>query len=323
MPGKSSVIPISVYLRAIDLNLPSVSLKKAYLSLHIAVVLLAGTAILGALISQSATVLVWWRTLIASAGIGLFLWLTGRLRVDWLRTKKKIYVLGAMVAVHWICFFGSIKLANASTALICFATITIFTAILEPWITGRQREKHEVLFGLIVIPGIVLIAGKAEGELLLGITLGILAALLVAIISSFEKKWIVETDPEHMTLMQMMGAWAAMCVWLGGEYLTGYQTAFFPKGMDWIYLLVLGLLCTSIAWVLAARAIRSVTAYDSLMVINLEPVYGIVMALLLLDDAKELTLNFYIGASIILCTVILHPIWQKRYARSGNTEIRR
>jgi drug/metabolite transporter (DMT)-like permease len=293
-----------------------VSLRRAYIDLHIAVVLLAGTAILGDLISLSASVLVWWRTLIASLGIGLFLWITRRLKLEWFRSKKKIYILGAMVAVHWICFFGSIKLANASTALICFATISLFTAFIEPWITGRKRQMHEVVFGLMVIPGIILIAGQAEGELLFGIILGIIAALLVAVFSSYEKKWIREIDPEHMTLLQMLGAWVTMCVWLVVEkYFFGLD-AFMPGRQDLIYLLILGILCTCIAWVLAARAIRSVTAFDSIMVINLEPVYGIVMALLILDDSKELTTTFYIGASIILASVIIHPIWQSRYARN-------
>ncbi len=289
------------------------SLKRAYLQLHIAVVLLAFTAILGDLISLSASVLVWWRTLIAGLGIGLFLLLTKRLRTDWLVNKKKIYWLGALVAIHWICFFGSIKLANASTALICFSTITFFTSWIEPWITGRKRETHEVIFGLMVIPGILLIAGKAEGHILYGIYLGLLAALLVAILSSFEKKWLVEINAEHLTFMQMGGAWVMMCIWIAGEYLTGHPGSFLPTGWDWVYLLLLGLVCTSVAWVLAARSMLVVTAYDSLMVINLEPMYGILMALLILNDHKELSASFYAGTAIIFATVIIHPLWQRRH----------
>jgi drug/metabolite transporter (DMT)-like permease len=300
-----------------------VSLKRAYLQLHIAVVLLAFTAILGDLISLSASVLVWWRTLIAGIGIGIFLFLTKKIRTDWLINKKKIYLLGGMVAIHWICFFGSIKLANASTALICFSTITFFTAWIEPWITGRKRETHEVVFGLMVIPGILLIAGKAEGNVLYGIYLGLLAALLVAILSSYEKKWLVEINAEHLTFMQMMGAWVTMCFWLMGEYFTNHSSAFLPVGMDWIYLILLGIVCTSVAWVLAARSLLVVTAYDSLMVINLEPLYGILMALLILNDRKELSPSFYVGAALIFATVIIHPIWQRRHDRPGNTEVHR
>lgn len=292
------------------------SLKRAYIDLHIAVVLLAGTAILGDLISLSASVLVWWRTLVASLGVGLFLLITGRLKMDWIRSKHKLYLLGGLVAIHWICFFGSIKLANASTALICFATISFFTAWIEPWVTGRKREMHEIMFGLMVIPGIVLIAGRAQGDLLYGIILGITAALLLAFFSSLEKKWITEVDPEHMTLIQMLGAWVTMCFWIGGEHLITGINHFIPVGKDILYLLVLGLVCTCVAWVLCTRAVRSVTAYDSIMVINLEPVYGIVLALLFLNDRKELTTSFYIGAGIILASVIIHPIWQSRYARS-------
>lgn len=297
------------------------SLKRAYLQLHFAVVLLAFTAILGDLITLSASVLVWWRTWIAALGIVVFLIYQKKLRLDWLHQKKKIYVLGAMVAIHWICFFGSIKLANASTALICFSTITFFTAWIEPWITGRKRETHEIVFGLLVIPGILLISGKAEGNILYGIILGLLAALLVSIISSFEKKWLIEINAEHFTLMQMMSAWVTMCFWMVGEYMVGSPGPFLPKGMDWIYLIVLGVVCTSIAWVIATRSLLSVTAYDSLMVINLEPIYGILMALLILDDRHELSTSFYVGTAIIFATVIIHPIWQRRHARSANTAI--
>lgn len=297
------------------------SLKRAYLQLHFAVVLLAFTAILGDLISLSASVLVWWRTIIAAMGIGVFLFTTKRLRVDWLVQKKKIYLLGVLVAIHWICFFGSIKLANASTALICFSTITFFTAWIEPWITGRKREMHEVIFGILVIPGILLIAGKAEGNVLYGIYLGLLAALLVAVLSSFEKKWLTEINAEHLTFMQMGAAWITMCMWVSGEYITGHLQQFMPVGWDWIYLIILGIVCTSIAWVLAARSMLVVTAYDSLMVINLEPIYGIVMALFMLNDRKELTTSFYAGAAIIFATVIIHPIWQRKYARSANSAI--
>lgn len=292
------------------------SLKRAYIDLHIAVVLLAGTAILGDLISLPASVLVWWRTLIAGTGIAIYLFFRNRLNVEYLWRHRKIYLLGAMVAIHWICFFGSIKLANASTALICFATISFFTAWIEPMVTRRPLVRHEIVFGLMVIPGIVLIAGKAEGDVLLGIVLGIIAALLLAIFSSFEKKWITAVDPEHMTMMQMAGAWVTMCIWLAGENLISGVDHFWPDVKDLGYLLILGLVCTCVAWVLCTRAVRSVTAYDSIMVINLEPVYGMLMALVLLNDRKELSPSFYFGAAIILFSVILHPIWQHRYARN-------
>lgn len=283
--------------------------------MHIAVVLLAGTAILGDLISQSASVLVWWRTIIAGLGMLIFFTLTGKLNLNWIRTKKKVYGLGGLIAIHWLCFFGSVKLANASTALICFSTISFFTAFIEPMITGRKRKNNELIFGLMVIPGIALIAGKAEGELLYGIILGLIAAFLTAIFASLEKKWITELDPYHLTFMQMAGAFGTISIWLIFENQFFPIESFWPNTQDLIYLLVLGLVCTCVAWVLAARAIRSITAFDSNMVINLEPVYGIVMALFLLGDGKELTTTFYIGAGIILCSVILHSIWQSRYVR--------
>jgi drug/metabolite transporter (DMT)-like permease len=161
-----------------------------------------------------------------------------------------------------------------------------------------------------------LIAGHAEGHILTGIVLGIIAALLIAIIASLEKKWIIEIDPEHMTFIQLSGAWIAMCIWLAGEYLLNGIDHFIPKGIDIFYLLTLGLICTSIAWVLATRSIRTITAFDSTMVINLEPVYGIILAIIILGEHKQLPPAFYLGASIIFASVFIHPIWQSRYARN-------
>src|SRR5688572_13888347 len=278
--------------------------------------LLAFTAILGDLITLSASVLIWWRSLIAIVGLFVFLVFMKRLKSGILTSHFKIYALGFLIAIHWLCFFGCVKLANASTALICFATISFFTAFIEPVITGRKRKKIEVFFGLIVIPPLFLIAGSTEGKGLFGFILGIIAALLVAVIASLEKKWIKEIDPEHMTFLQLIGAFITMCLWLTGEYFITGIDHFIPAIQDIIYLLILGLVCTSIAWVLATRAIRSVTAFDQMMVVNLEPVYGILMALLILHDHKELAPSFYIGATIILASVIIHPLWQYRYART-------
>ncbi len=188
-------------------------------------------------------------------------------------------------------------------------------------ITGRKRKTHEIVFGLMVIPGIALIAGKAEGALLYGIILGLIAAFLTAIFASLEKKWITEIDPYHLTFMQMIGAFATISVWLIVENKFFVVQSFWPNTQDLIYLLILGLICTCIAWVLAARAIRSVTAFDSNMVINLEPLYGIIMALFLLNDGKELTTPFYIGAGIILASVISHSLWQSIYVRNRNSNL--
>jgi drug/metabolite transporter (DMT)-like permease len=289
------------------------SSRTVYLELHVAVILLAFTAILGDWITLPAGALVWWRTLLAALGVGMFLLLRRSLRWDWLRTKKKIYVLGAMIGIHWICFFGSVKLANASMALITFATMSFFTAWIEPAITGRPRQRHEVIFGLLIIPGVALIAGQATGDLMAGFVLGVLAAALMAVAASFQKKWIAEIDPLHMTFMQMTGAWGAMCLWIGGETLAGGSGFVVPGLRDFIALLVLAWICTGIAWVLAARAIRHMTAFDALMAINLEPVYGMAMAALLLGDQRELNISFYIGAGMILAVVFLHPIWTARH----------
>jgi len=292
--------------------------RIAYTELHVAVVLLAFTAILGDWIELPTAVLVWWRTLLAALGVGAWLVIRRKIRWDWIRRKRKIYVLGALIGIHWLCFFGSIKLANASMALITFATMSFFTAWIEPAITGRPRQRQEVIFGLLILPGVALIAGRAEGDLLAGFLLGVLAAALMAVAASYEKKWITEIDPPHMTLLQMIGAWVAVSVWLPGQSWLGEIEQFLPAGRDLAGLLILAWLCTGIAWVLAARAIRHLTAFESLMVINLEPVYGMAMAAVLLGDQKELSATFYLGAGLILLVVFLHPFLSKRYAAQGD-----
>lgn len=292
--------------------------RIAYTELHVAVVLLAFTAILGDWIELPTASLVWWRTLLAAVGVGGWLLIRRKIRWDWILRKRKIYLLGALIGIHWLCFFGSVKLANASMALITFATMSFFTAWIEPAITGRPRQRQEVIFGLLILPGVALIAGRAEGDLLAGFLLGVLAAALMAVAASYEKKWITEIDPAHMTLLQMIGAWLAVCIWLPGQAWLGQMDRFLPEARDLAGLLVLAWLCTGIAWVLAARAIRHLTAFESLMVINLEPVYGMAMAAMLLGDQKELSAAFYIGAGLILLVVFLHPILTTRHGAQGD-----
>ena len=289
-------------------------MRRAYLELHIAVILFGFTAILGKLISIQAVSLVWWRVLIAS--IGMMIILRAKFNNVPKERIRQYLMIGGIVALHWITFFASIKVSNASIALASFATTTFFTSLIEPLIVKERHIGADILIGLLVVPAMIMIVQGIDPELRLGIWLGLVSALLVAIFASLNKKLIKHASPMQISFFELSGAWLFISLCLGVLSLAGVGDKAFagmdfrlhmPQPGDWLYLLVLGLLCTTLAYFLAMRALHHVSAYNMNLVINLEPVYGIVMAWLFLHENRELTTSFYIGAAIILVVVFSYP----------------
>ncbi len=288
--------------------------KKAYIQIHIAVILFGFTAILGDLIQLPAIVLVWWRVLITSASLIFF--------IQWGRTiisipKALVFkyaLIGGIIGLHWICFYGSIKLANASISLICMATTSFFTAILEPIMVRKKFNLLEVTLGLCIIPGMVLIVKNIDLSYVLGFWVGMLSAFLAAIFSILNKKYIKGSDPYTISFIELSSAWVMISLLLVIMYFLGkLPTSLFPPTyMDWFYLILLSLLCTTLAQVLALKALDHISAFASNLVVNLEPVYGIILAVILLNEHHKLDPMFYVGGSIILISVLLYPYLNKR-----------
>lgn len=287
--------------------------RKAYLETHIAVILFGFTAILGKLISISAFQLVWWRVLFTAFSLIAF----NAVRKGFQSSNKKNYLkfllIGIIVGLHWVCFYGAIKFANASIALVTFATIALFTAFLNPLILRTRINKLDVIIGILIIPGMVLIVNNIDINLVTGFWLGILSAFLASLFTVYNKKYIKDADPILITFLEMSGAWIFLSLCLP-FYIFGMEnTMKTPNWLDLVYLLILALLCTTLAYVLSLKALKHISTFESNLIYNLEPIYGIALAILILNEHKELTLNFYLGVALILSLIFIHPILTKKY----------
>lgn len=293
--------------------------RKAYIQLHIAVLLFGFTAILGEVIQLSGMVLVWWRMLLTCLSLLLLPQIFVQIQQTPNRLLRQMLLAGGLVALHWVCFYASIKASNVSITLCCMGTTSLFTSFTEPWLLRQRVKWHEVLLGLLVVPGMYLIFRFARPEHYQGILLGLMAALLAAIFPAINKKLIDQKcHPYSMTLIELGSGWLLLCVLMPLYWqLNVPNSPFWPSSSDWLYLLILALLCTSLAYVLSLQALKYLSAFTSTLAINLEPIYGIVLAILLLNEDKELNAGIYAGMFIILLSVFSHPFvnrWRKRRA---------
>jgi len=286
---------------------------KAFLQLHVAVMLFGFTAILGKLIVLSALVLVWWRVLITAASLFIFLRLRGRKII--LDSKRiKIYMaIGGVIAIHWLTFYGAVKLSNSSITLLCMATTSFFTSFIEPVFFKRPLEKIDIAIGCIIVPVMALIAKDIQTSYLVGALVGLLSAFLAAYFSVLNKKYIEDVPPMVMSFWEIVGVLGVTSVMVQ-IYLFKEPTAMFlpPDMANWVYIFVLAIACTTVAWVLSLYALRHLSAFENNLVVNLEPVYGILLAAAILQEHKELNTGFYVGGSIILVLVLAYPTVKRK-----------
>ena len=281
--------------------------RKAFWQIHFCVLLWGFTAILGKLITLPAQVLVVWRMLLVSVLLAVLprVW-RGMRRLP--PRLIAIYAgIGVIVALHWLTFYGAIKLANASVAVSCLALGSIFTAIIEPMLTGKPHARSEILLGLMVIPGVYLLIGGVPLSMHLGIAVGILSSLLTAVFATLNKRYVHEADPESVTFIEMsVGALAlagASALYFGVD-----ATFIRPDLYNFIFLLVLAILCTLLPFIISLHALRHISAFSTQLALNLEPVYAIVIAALWLREYQELTPQFYAGVAVILSAVFVQPL---------------
>ncbi|MEO1515974.1 MAG: EamA family transporter [Bacteroidota bacterium] len=293
--------------------------QNAYLELHTAVLLFGLTAILGDLIQLSALVLVWWRVLITSISLFFLIRFGRRLREIPRGLILRYMGIGLLVALHWICFFGSIKYSNASVCLVCMATTSFFTSLLEPLLNRQPVKWFEITLGLLIIPGMVLVVNSLEGGMLLGVLVGLLSALLASLFAIFNKQLVDKADSLSITFLELGSGWLLISLILPFYYSQNPDALFWPSSSDFGYLMVLALLCTTLAYVLALRALKYLSAFAANLTVNLEPVYGIVLAWLLLNENEELNASFYWGCLIIIGTVLSYPFLKKRFEKNIQT----
>ena len=291
----------------------TLSTKRSYVELHIAVLLWGFTAILGKWINLPAIDLVWWRVLLTSFSLLYFVkW--GKKLLSLPRKQLLIYAgIGVLVGTHWICFYGSIKLANASVSLICMATTSLFAALLEPLFLKSNFKWLDLGLSLIIIPAMALVAQTLEQGMQLGILVGLASAFLAAMFSVLNKKYVSKADPYTITYVELTSAWVFISILLVlFDFGREERLLFPPSSMDWVWMVVLALVCTTLTFILSLRALTGLSAFASTLVVNLEPVYGILLAVLLLGEHQEMSGTFYIGCGIILLVVLSYPFLKPR-----------
>ncbi len=286
---------------------------KSYIYLHIIVFIWGFTAILGHLISLSALPLVWYRIAIAIVTLALVFVLKKRTLV--LSKSKLIQILaaGGIIAMHWLTFFWAIKVSNISVTLACLSTGAFFASILEPIIYKRKVVFYEVFLGLVVISALALIF-SVSGDYVEGIILALLAAFLSALFSIINAKLVVHSEPYLITFYEMVGGFVILSLVL--LFSGGFTIEFFQiSSSDWFWLIILGVFCTAFAFLGSVYILKDLSPYTVMLTINLEPVYGILLALVLFKDSEAMNSTFYVGAALILSTVIANGILKNRKKR--------
>jgi drug/metabolite transporter (DMT)-like permease len=283
--------------------------KIAYLKLHICVLLWGFTAILGALISLTALSLVWWRVMLSAMIIFPFLPKQELFKVP-RRILLRIMGIGVIIGIHWICFYGAIKLANASIGVVTMATGAVFSALVEPFIAKKRFEPLDVMLGLLIIPGMYLIVESIDWSMRLGFWIGIFSAFMAAVFTSFNKKLLHTPGAPEVKLIAFI-QFLTIGVMIGLVLMVmraiGHTPSFLPSTVDWLWLGILASACTVLPFVLSLQSLKHLSAFTTNLTINLEPVYGILLAVVLLNEHKMLHTNFYIGVAVILTVVFGYP----------------
>ncbi|MEZ4827250.1 MAG: EamA family transporter [Bacteroidia bacterium] len=290
--------------------------SRAYLLLHTAIVLYGFTGILGRLIHLEGIVLVWYRMAITFVSLCMFPGLIRKALSLPRKTILKITGLGVLLSIHWVTFFDGIRFSNVSITLSCLASTAFFTSIFEPLVFKRRIQIRELLLGAIVIVGFVFMFQATEGKFLFGMAISIVSAIIVAGVGVGNKVLVAQENPLTITILEFAGGVLGLTIMLPVYLFFLPETVLIPRPVDIFYLLVLALLCTTLAYNLNLYAIRHISAYTSALSINLEPIYAMIMAWLIFREDKELSPGFYAGAAIILLSVFLNGWFEYQLSSS-------
>lgn len=280
-------------------------MKKAFFQLHIAVFLAGFTGILGRLITLNEGMIVWYRLLFTAVTMWILFWLMKKLKRIPLVDILKITAVGFIAAMHWVTFYGSIKYANVSVALVCFSAISFFTALFEPLILKKRINWLELFLGLITLSGIYIIF-HFDTQFKTGIIIGLISAVLASLFPIYNREFLKRINVETMLTWQQTGGFLVLSALLP-FYLQRFPTETFNPGWENTgWLLVLSWFCSVIAFQLSANALKRLSAFTVNLTYNLEPVYGILLAFAVYNENEYLSKWFFIGFGIIAAALITH-----------------
>ena len=288
---------------------------KDYLLLHFIVLIWGVTSILGLLISLPSLELVFYRTLLAAIGVAVLM----GIRKESLRVAPmdllKIVGVGVLISLHWIFFFWSAKVSTASVCLAGMATTSLWTSFLDPLINKKRIKPFEVALGLLVISGLLVIF-QFENGYWLGLSMALAAAFLSALFSILNGRLTFRYSPYQITFYEMAAASLVALLFLPlYSYIDGSAIQWDWKGMDWFWLLILAGICTVYAFSVSVELMKRLPVFSINLTINLEPVYGILLAVLIFGEKEKMTQEFYLGTGIIFVSVLIYPVinsWQKK-----------
>jgi drug/metabolite transporter (DMT)-like permease len=296
----------------------AIFMKKAFFQLHFAILLAGFTGILGRLITLNEGLLVWYRLLISSVTMWILFSLTKQLQKVSIKDILKLTGIGFLAALHWVSFYGSIKYANVSVALVCFSAVGFFTALFEPLFFRKKINAIEVFLGLVVIAGIYIIF-HFDPKYKTGIILGVICAVLLAIVMIVIRQFVQRINSQTLLTYQLTGGLITLSLVMP-FYLNRFPTSYIiPHFSDWMWLLVLAWVCSVLAFQFSVNALKKLTAFTVNLSFNLEPVYGILLAFAIYHENQELGWSFFAGLGMIvlaLCLQMWRVWYQSKFSRA-------
>lgn len=273
--------------------------------MHLAVLLWGITGVLGRAISLSAPVLVWYRMLMTAVFMAAILYY----RKEWVpvpkQDKRRLYSIGLLIAIHWVAFYGSIKFSNASVALVCLSTGTIFTPLLDQLINKTKHKTIELMLGLLAMAGVYLIY-RVQELYALGVVFGVIAALLSSWFTVLNKNIAHKYPARTMVFYEMSAGWALITLLVPLQVIFNPgPVQLTPVGYDWLWLVILSLCCTVWAQSLALNALKKISSFTSSLSLNLEPLYGMALAFIFFKEYEMLSPSFYLGLGLIIASVLI------------------
>ena len=293
--------------------MPSDNLKN-YLHLHFIVFIWGFTAVLGALISLDALPLVWFRMLFAVGFILIYIYfkkIPSRIST---KSALKFILTGFIIALHWFTFFKAIKVSNISITLACLSTGALFTSLLEPILYGKKIVWYEVFFGLLVVCGLCIIF-NVHGEYIEGMVYALICAFLSALFTVINSQFVKTHNPVIISFYELAGGvvFFTVLLLLSNSFLPNFTPNFFYlSSKDFMYLMILSSICTAYAIIASTSLMKHLSAYTVMLTINLEPIYGVILAFIFFHEKEKMSTGFYLGAILILATVIINAVIKSR-----------
>ncbi len=290
-----------------------ISKYKYHIWLHIIVVIFGLTGILGKLITADSYLLVWYRLAIAVIGLLIYFAITNYSLKITKRHLIKTLLVGGIIAVHWVTFFEAIKQSNVSVALVCFSSSTLFTSIIEPLYFKRKIKTYELIFGVLIILGLYFIF-SFEFKYLVGMILSVVSAALASWFTVINGILIKETKAKLISFYELLGAFIIISIYLLITTKADVSQFSIPiEDLKW--LIILGTVCTAFAFIVSVEVMKKISPYTVTISVNLEPIYSIILALLIWPESETMSYGFYMGTIIVIATIFLNALFKNKASK--------